>query len=1046
MSTTVQLLTSKGLEQYMVGVSPSLRRRAQALCDANAATLAEVAPTSATVAVSDGAHRYRVTVLTIAGRITTLCDCAHTDDGPCLHRVAAVMTVSAHMQMHPPQQWEALFAVADKTSHKPMGMQQAHIRFFLRSGHPHGVGNDQWALFPANVILRTGSDDWEQAEVRPLRAPPTPAGHPDTALGVLQAAAMLCEQTLRTAQPAQRSWLYAGALALLHGVQVFLIDDEFTFRQPITVISEPGELRLSCDEDGTDLLLQSMVYTAHHTVLVNPQRRIVLPFAPNWLLTGQSLVGIGDSTPLVEQMLQTPLMRVVAADRERFDARLLELAGRVPLCGSGLRWDEVQSEPLGHIDIGETELGMSVTLRFDYAGALVAFDPQYPVETILHGGEELHLIRINRDIDGEMRIVSLLEQHGLRLGDDGHFRLRRRSDPVDFMVRVVGSLVTAGLVVAGEERLSLVRMRMATPAVQVVVASHIDWFDVAAVVHFDDLSVDLATIRRAVLRRERYIVLADGSLGLVPSSLAQRLAPLLAMGDEQDGHLRYAGAQAAVVDQLVQVATHAQTDAAFEERRARLRLFAHIEPQPLPVGFVGSLRSYQKAGYDWLHFLNTYGFGGCLADDMGVGKTIQTLVFVQSLRERTPGANAVLIVMPRSLIYNWEREAERFTPAMRVLVHADQGRQRSVSAFAGYDVVLTTYGTMLRDIDMLTQYRFQYAILDESQAIKNPNAETSRAVRRLQADRRLSLTGTPIENNVVELWSQFAFLNPGLLGSADTFRETFTRDDDGRDEALALLRKLTYPFILRRTKDQVAPDLPARTEHVVYSDMEPEQRRLYEAQRDHYRALLLGLIDTQGQQQARVKMLEGLLRLRQICNHPRLVDAQNPEVSGKFDALLSTMESIKLSGHRALVFSQFVQMLSLIRTELDARGIRYAYLDGRTRDRQQIIDAFQHDTQLTFFLISLRAGGVGLNLTAADYVIHVDPWWNPAVEMQATDRSHRIGQTKPVMVYKMVVRDSVEEKILQLQDRKRELVSQLITPEQGGVKHLTRDDVELLFT
>jgi non-specific serine/threonine protein kinase len=578
------------------------------------------------------------------------------------------------------------------------------------------------------------------------------------------------------------------------------------------------------------------------------------------------------------------------------------------------------------------------------------------------------------------------------------------------------------------------------------VQSHIDWFDVAAVVNYGDLSVDLATIRRAVLKRERYVLLADGSLGLVSHELAQRLAPLFAMGQTHDATIRYATAQVGVVEQIVQEASMASVDSAFEERRARLRLFEHIEPQPLPDGFRGSLRNYQKAGYDWLHFLNTYGFGGCLADDMGVGKTIQTLAFIQSMRERAPQANAILIVMPRSIVYNWQREASRFTPNLRLLTHIDQGRSKDTATFAQYDVILTTYGTMLRDIDMLTSYRFQYVILDESQAVKNPSAETARAVRRLQTERRLSLTGTPIENSAVELWSQFAFLNPGLLGSAETFRETFTREGEGRDEALKLLRRLTFPFILRRTKDQVAPDLPSRTERVLMNEMEPEQRRLYNAQRDHYRALLLGLIDSAGPQQTRVKMLEGLLRLRQICNHPRLIDPNSAGVSGKFESLLATLEALQAAGHRALVFSQFVQMLTLVRAELDARGITYAYLDGRTRDRQSIIDAFQRDNRHAFFLISLRAGGVGLNLTAADYVIHVDPWWNPAVEMQATDRSHRIGQTRPVMVYKMVVRDSVEEKILQLQDRKRELVRQLITPERGGLKTLTRDDVELLFT
>jgi non-specific serine/threonine protein kinase len=257
---------------------------------------------------------------------------------------------------------------------------------------------------------------------------------------------------------------------------------------------------------------------------------------------------------------------------------------------------------------------------------------------------------------------------------------------------------------------------------------------------------------------------------------------------------------------------------------------------------------------------------------------------------------------------------------------------------------------------------------------------------------------------------------------------------------------MVFPFILRRTKDQVAPELPPRTERVIVSEMEPAQRKLYNKRRDYYRALLLGLLDDGGMDDARMKILEGLLRLRQICNHPRLVDGEFKGPSGKFELLLDTLDTLRAEGHRALIFSQFVQMLSLVREALDARSVPYAYLDGQTRDRQRVVDSFQNDDSLPFFLISLKAGGVGLNLTAADYVIHIDPWWNPAVEMQATDRTHRIGQVRPVFVYKLVVKDSVEEKILQLQEHKREIVEQVIGAEGGVFKSLTREDVEVLFT
>ncbi|HEU4323035.1 MAG TPA: SNF2-related protein [Roseiflexaceae bacterium] len=450
----------------------------------------------------------------------------------------------------------------------------------------------------------------------------------------------------------------------------------------------------------------------------------------------------------------------------------------------------------------------------------------------------------------------------------------------------------------------------------------------------------------------------------------------------------------------------------------------------------------------WVYDVEVAEHHNFVAENMLCHNTIQTLAFLQSLREAEPNGPASLIVMPRSLLFNWEREAQRFTPDLQVYIHADQGRVRSPEEFGVYDLVLTTYGVMLRDIELLRGYRFHYAILDESQAIKNPLSETARAARQLISDHRLALTGTPVENSTAELWSQFAFLNPGLLGSLEYFREEFVNPIERKQdqETARFLSRMVYPFILRRTKEQVATDLPELSERLLETDMEPAQRALYDKQRDYYRSLLLGLIEREGLNDTRLKILEGLLRLRQICNHPRLVDASFKGSSAKFELLIETLDTLRAEGHKALVFSQFVQMLGLVREALDDRTIPYAYLDGQTQNRQAVVDAFQQDPKLPFFLISLKAGGVGLNLTAADYVIHIDPWWNPAVEMQATDRAHRIGQDKPVFVYKLVTRDSVEQKILALQERKRALVEQIIAPESSFLKSLTRDDVEVLFS
>ncbi len=435
---------------------------------------------------------------------------------------------------------------------------------------------------------------------------------------------------------------------------------------------------------------------------------------------------------------------------------------------------------------------------------------------------------------------------------------------------------------------------------------------------------------------------------------------------------------------------------------------------------------------------------------MGLGKTVQVLAYLQSKREQASAESeaATLLVVPKSLIVNWQRESEKFTPGLRFLEYMGNFRSKDTSTFNDYDVILTTYGTMLRDIELLRKYNFAHIILDKSQAIKNPLAKSAKAARLLHGNQRIVLTGTPVENNTFELWSQFAFLNPGLLGNMDYFKREFANpiESGGDEESAALLRKLVYPFILRRTKEQVAPELPPRTERVVYTDMIPAQKKLYTQTRERYRAELLGLIESDGIQDVRFKILEGLLRLRQIAIHPALVDKKYTGEAPKFEVLLETLETLQAENHKALIFSQFVETLKLVKKELDARKMKYVYLDGQTPNRQSRVDQFQNDPSYPFFLISLKAGGVGLNLTAADYVIHLDPWWNPAVEMQASDRAHRIGQEKPVFIYKIIARDTVEEKILQLQEKKRALVKSLIATEASFFKSLTQDDVKNLFS
>ena len=636
----------------------------------------------------------------------------------------------------------------------------------------------------------------------------------------------------------------------------------------------------------------------------------------------------------------------------------------------------------------------------------------------------------------------------------GTFNLRARTNAIDFLLHTVPLLSKDGFEVFGEEKLKSNRVNRNKPTIAFRVSSGIDWFDVKVAINFGENEVSFKELRRTLRKKERFVKLADGTIGEIPEEWLEKYRYLFSFGDDTNDGVRLSKHHITLIDQILDSDETAEVDQEFNLRREQIKNyllegFNGIPSNELPKGLQGELRPYQKAGFDWLYFLHNLGFGGCLADDMGLGKTIQALAFFQSIYENNiPNGKASLVVVPRSLLANWQREASKFTPGLRILEYFDSNRPKDLRLLDDYDLIITTYGVLLRDIEGLRSYPFYYVLLDESQLIKNPIAQTAKAARLLRPTHRLVLTGTPIENSTIELWSQFAFLNPGLLGNLEYFKSEFAgpieKKSDGN--SLEFLRKLIFPFILRRTKDQVAPELPPRSEKLVYSDMEPAQRKLYNRTKDYYRGMLLGLAESDGLNGTRMKILEGLLRLRQISNHPSLVDEHFRGESGKFELIIETLETLRAEGHKALVFSQFVQMLSLVRKALDERNIPYTYLDGQTQNRQEQVDKFQINSSIPFFLISLKAGGLGLNLTAADYVIHIDPWWNPAVEMQATDRTHRIGQDKPVFVYKLITRDSVEEKILQLQDKKKDLVDQLITSESSFFKEISVDDIRILFS
>ncbi|NJN67400.1 MAG: DEAD/DEAH box helicase [Chloroflexaceae bacterium] len=1036
---------------------------------------------------------YRVTVRLTPERrysqIEVQCSCkSRARWHSCPHGVAALLLLRDHLRQHPPSRWKGVLGPAVHGSSSSGSAPSRDLLVLSLQCSRRWNEETIWEVIPYTIpeehmapeerhdpaaIVQAIRRKKLSSQVRQLRQRISPHEYAHLATEVVAAVNLTFGSSSRSnyaSESGTSSYLESVFTLMPHCVVYFGTEDD-PLQTPLTVLSQAGTVGLAIDGAPDGLRLAPLFRLNDPTLRLNPQDIRIIIRDPIWMLAGPLLLHLDDPSGVGALLIEHPDLLIAPHEQAEFlEDYVLPLASRVPVGGSAVQWEEVNGLPTPRLYLAEEEGELQIHLRFGYGAYEVGYDHDLPPMSIRAkatsvgegastgtGSEDektpapcICLARVHRQPQREEEAWNNLPSCGLRAASKKAtwMLLRKNLEPLDFLMHQVPKLIEQGYEVYGEKDLSLAPVNRSQPRISFVVSSGIDWFDVQAIVHFGEFEVSLKEIQRAIRKRERYLKLADGTIGAIPDEWIERYRHLFSLGREMKDRIRLSESQMALLDQLLEKGDHVQADEEFERRRQRLHDFSQIVSQKLPDGFVGTLRPYQKAGYDWLHFLHTYGFGGCLADDMGTGKTVQTLAFLQSLYEWGRVTSATLIIVPRSLLFNWEREAATFTPHLRVFIHADQNRIRDPAEFGNYQLILTTYGVMLRDADLLRQYTFAYLILDESQTIKNPVAETSRVARELKSEHRLTLTGTPVENTTLELWSQFAFLNPGMLGKLEYFRKEFvTPIEQKQDQQTAhTLRRMVYPFILRRTKDQVARDLPPRTERILMSDMEPEQRAFYNRQRDYYRGVLLGMIEEEGMERVHMKVLEGLLRLRQICNHPRLVDPEFAGASAKFDLLLETLETLQAEGHKALVFSQFVQMLSLVRETLDARQTPYAYLDGQTRNRQAAVDRFQNDSAIPFFLISLKAGGVGLNLTAADYVIHVDPWWNPAVEMQATDRTHRIGQDQPVFVYKLVMQDSVEEKVLQLQAHKRAVVEQVITAEGSFFKELSTEDVTALFT
>jgi superfamily II DNA or RNA helicase len=705
-------------------------------------------------------------------------------------------------------------------------------------------------------------------------------------------------------------------------------------------------------------------------------------------------------------------------------------------------WTTLRSAPKPCVKItsrthGRINADFTAKVRFQYEGLVVELSD---TRAAVVDSERRCLLA--RDRAAEAAYAAQLRTFGFR--NPGYYsdcdaELARRK-----FSAAVDQLLAAGWHVEADGQ------SVRTPgAITINVKSGVDWFDLEGGCDFGGVTATLPELLAAVDQGKDFVVLGDGSRGMLPAEWLKRYAPLADFGESKEGVLRFSTTQAALLDALLAAQPNVQYDVAFTRVRRKLNEFAGIAPTQEPATFAGTLRDYQREGLGWLNFLREFGWGGCLADDMGLGKTVQVLALLESRRTRRTtsgqGRRPSLVVVPKSLVFNWLDEAKRFTPRLRTLDYTGLDRAVRLEQTPQCDLIVTTYGTLRRDVVKLREMRFDYVILDESQAIKNAASQSAKACRLLQADHRLAMTGTPVENHLDELWSLFEFLNPGMLGRGRlSALAGKTRGGDG--VSLELLRKALRPYMLRRTKQQVLRELPEKTEQTLHCSLEGDQLRYYQELRDHYRAVLTKQIDKLGIKKSKIHVLEALLRLRQAACHPGLINSnQASSSSAKLDLLLEQLREVFAEGHKALVFSQFTSLLAIVRQSLDREKIVYEYLDGKTRDRQARVTRFQSDSDCRLFLISLKAGGHGLNLTAADYVFILDPWWNPAVEMQAIDRAHRIGQTKPVFAYRLIAKGTVEEKIIELQQQKRELAEAIITADDRLLANLTADDLRMLL-
>ena len=816
---------------------------------------------------------------------------------------------------------------------------------------------------------------------------------------------------------------------------------------PITPISEKLKVLFTFDLQKDNLIYKIETQLGENKIKLDEKNTIILIYEPCWLIHKDMFIQVDQNIDgkKIEPFLKKDFVSVEKAHVENYLNRFVkQIISLYPYKLIGINENNYNKTPIPELSI-ETTLNneTALALYFNYKNEKFRYKSEKSSQiSLVKEGSDFTFNIIRRSDIYEEKIVNWLKDNGfipssgpyflpinIHLSKNDKQNGQNTYDVINFINENAASLNKKGIKISKSlnKNFFIGQIQLFKEHSQKQ-----DWFDLKIHVQFGDFKIPFSALRKNILDNNREFILPYFNIAILPSEWFSKFHDLAIIGKIDGENIKVKKNQFSLINNLLDGESRLENFL----QKSSAGDFPIEEP---PEGLLKTLRPYQQKGMSWFMYLESNNFGGCLSDDMGLGKTIQVIAFLLKMKqlnaakteEEADGfSNTSLIIMPLSLIHNWQNEIQNTAPDLKVLNYTGTFRSFNEETISKHDLVLTTYGTIRNDYEKFSKFPFRFVFLDESQYIKNPESKIFAAVSKLNSKQRFVLTGTPIENSLIDLWSQLQFVNPGILGDLKYFRSKFFQpiERKGSKTSENRFRQIINPFILRRTKNEVAKELPELTEKIHFCQMTPEQKEIYEKRKSEIRNFILESTKKLGQEKTYMIILSGLMKLRLLANHPIINERNFEGESGKFIQVTESIKKVLDGNHKLLIFSQFVKHLAIYEAWLNEQNIPYLKLTGQTNiaERENMIKKFQKDTNYNIFLISLKAGGVGLNLTAADFVFLLDPWWNPAVEQQAINRTHRIGQDKKVISYKFITEESIEEKIMAMQDKKKDLFNNYI--------------------